>query len=93
MNIGLDLDPSTIDKFADAGSRGFSLHCANALGFLKRFAFEGSELGLLRSALPDEHAAEPVDAIYNFGNDRERDHLRLLEILTSPSLHGPAQRL
>ena len=82
VNIGMDLDASTLDSFADAGSRGFSLHCANALGFLKRFAFAGLRAGLLRDPPYLMSTRRSQDAIYNF-EMTERDHLRLLEILTS----------
>ena len=83
VNIGLDLDPSTLDRFADAGSRGWSLHCTNALGFLKRFAFEGSELVYCDPPyLMSTRRSQ--EAIYNF-EMTERGHLELLDILTSLS--------
>jgi hypothetical protein len=78
-SIGLDRDPEIIEAWKAVGFPGLALHCGDALRFLEKYSWTGSEFVYLDPPYPFDVRSDKRK-LYRFEMD-ERQHARLLSII------------
>lgn len=79
FSIGLDRDPQIVEAWKAVGFPGLTLHCGDALRFLEKYLWTGSEFVYLDPPYPFDVRSYKAK-LYRFEMD-EKQHVRLLSII------------